>query len=133
MLHGSKMPEQSKTQTAATSQRRGGRRDKGTACTDAALHKWAGNEQGQFCQRGHRGTLAPAHIMRIVKECQLQSRDFILVLCSLLCASRKLPFVKSNLQEDFRVPGLLMPLPNSRQQYPESLKTLKANFIKYLN
>lgn len=31
---------------------REGRR--GTACMDALLHKWAGNEQGQLCQRGHR-------------------------------------------------------------------------------
>lgn len=29
-----------------------GRRE--TACMDALLHKWAGNEQGQLCQSGHR-------------------------------------------------------------------------------
>lgn len=76
------------------------------------------------------GTLAPAHIMTIVKEHQPQKRPFILALCSLLFISRKLPFVRLNLQEDFRIPGLLMPLPNTRQQYPESLNTLKANLYQ---
>lgn len=35
---------------------RGGVREgrRGTSCTDALLHKWAGNEQGQLCQKGHR-------------------------------------------------------------------------------
>lgn len=76
------------------------------------------------------GTLAPAHIMRIVKERQPQKRTFILVLCSLLFISRKLPFVRLNLQQNFRAPALLMPLLNTRQQYPESLNTLKANIYQ---
>lgn len=76
------------------------------------------------------GTFAPAHIMRIVKEQQPQKKPFVLLLCSLLLISRKLPFVRLNLQEDFRIPGLLMPLPNTRQQYPESLDTLMANLYQ---
>lgn len=110
--------------TAAT-QRRGGRRELPAwmlCCINGLEMSRDSSGRGDT-----EGTLAPAHIMRIVKEFQPQKRAFILVLYFLLFVSRKLPFVKLNLQEDFRVPALLMPLLNSRQQYPESLRTLKAN------
>lgn len=119
------MPDQSKTQTEVT-QRRGEMREgrRGTAYTDALLGR-AEVEMGRDSSaRGDtEGTLAPAHTMRTVKASQPQRWTFILVLCSLLFISRMLPFVRLKLHEDSRVPALLLPLPVTGQQEPESLNT----------
>lgn len=110
------MPGQSKTQVEVT-QRIGERRQRENCLHGCSAGEGrGGNGQDSSARGDTEEKLAPAHLLRTVKESQTQRWTFILVLCSLFFISRKLRFVRLKLLEDSRVPGLLMPLPNARQQ-----------------